>query len=87
VQRYAVDPLFSRELAVIAAERGLDVVGVPGHRDAPGTAPSDLLTHVPDLADRDVFVCGPDAWAREVGRVVLAAGLPARHLHVESFRW
>jgi len=87
VQRYAERPLFARELAVISAERGLDVVDVPGHRGAPGTAPADLIAHVPDLAERDVFVCGPDGWAREVGRVAIAAGLPPQHLHVESFRW
>jgi len=42
---------------------------------------------IPDLAERDVFVCGPDEWTREVGRVAVAAGLPAQHLHVETFRW
>lgn len=87
VQRYAVEPLFARELEVLAAQRGLDVIGVPGHRGAPGSGPADLLAHVPDLAEREVFVCGPEAWAREVGRVATAAGLPAQYLHVESFRW
>lgn len=87
VHRFATEPLFSRELDVLAAERGLVVVDVPGHRGDAGTAPAALLAQVPDLAERDVFVCGPDGWAREVGRVALAAGLPAQHLHVESFRW
>jgi predicted ferric reductase len=87
VHRYATEPLFSRELDVLAAERGLVVVDVPGHRGDAGTGPATLLAQVPDLAERDVFVCGPDGWAREVGGVALAAGLPAQHLHVESFRW
>jgi predicted ferric reductase len=87
VHRYAAEPLFARELDVLAAERGLVVVDVPGHRGAAGTAPADLLARVPDLAERDVFICGPDQWAREVGSVAVAAGLPAEHLHVESFRW
>ncbi len=87
VQRYGEEPLFARELSVLAAERGLDLVDVPGHRGAPSTAPEDLLRHVPDLADRDVFVCGPEAWVAEVKRVAIAAGLPPAHLHVESFRW
>jgi predicted ferric reductase len=87
VHRYAEEPLFARELRVLGAERGLVVVDVPGHRGAPGTAPADLLAQVPDLADRDVFVCGPDAWAREIGRVAVAAGLPRENLHAESFRW
>lgn len=87
VHRYADDRIFGRELDVLAAERGLSVVDAPGHRARPGNRPADLLAHVPDLAERDLFVCGPDEWTREVGRVALAAGLPAQHLHVESFRW
>jgi ferredoxin-NADP reductase len=42
---------------------------------------------VPDVADRDVYVCGPQAWADDVRRSVLAAGTPADRLHVESFGW
>ena len=87
VQRYADRPLFGRELEVLAAERGLEVVGVAGHRGTPGTAPADLLAHVPDLAERDVYVCGPEAWVDEVRRVATAAGLPPQHLHVETFAW
>lgn len=87
VQRYAVRPLFARELEVLAAERGLEVVGVPGHRGDRGTAPADLLAHVPDLAERDVFVCGPEGWVADVRRVATAAGLAPQHLHVETFRW
>lgn len=87
VQRYAETPLFARELDVLAAERGLEVVGVPGHRGRPGTAPADLLRHVPDLAERDVYVCGPTAWAEDVRQVAIAAGVPSYAVHVESFRW
>ena len=87
VQRYAEQPLFARELEVLAVERGLEVVEVPGHRGSPGTRAEDLLRHVPDLAVRDVFVCGPEAWVADVRRVATAAGLPPEHLHVESFRW
>jgi predicted ferric reductase len=88
-------PLFARELEVLAEERGLDVVGLPGHRRAPGSwlgdgigAASDLtaLTHwVPDIADRDVYVCGPEPWAADVRSTCEAAGLPADRFHVESF--
>ena len=87
VQRYRKQPLFAHELAVLAAERGLEVVNVPGQRGAPGAAPADLLRHVPDLAERDVYVCGPEEWAAEVGRVAVTAGLPPQCLHVEKFAW
>jgi ferredoxin-NADP reductase len=42
---------------------------------------------VPDLAERDVYVCGPEQWADDVRRTALAAGLPAGCFHVECFGW
>jgi ferredoxin-NADP reductase len=95
--RYTGAPLFRDEFDALAEERGLDIVALPGHRRAPGSwlgsgigPASDLqaLTHwVPDVAERDVYVCGPDPWAADVRRTALAAGLPADHFHVESFGW
>ena len=87
LHRYADQPLFGRELAVLAAERGLHLVDLPGGRGEPVNDPRSLLQHVPDLALRDVYVCGPDTWAEEIGRVALAAGLPPQHLHLETFAW
>jgi predicted ferric reductase len=91
------NPLFRRELELLAAERGLEVVWLPGHRRAAGSwlgdgigSASDLaaLTHwAPDIADRDVYVCGPEAWADDVHRTTEAAGLPTDRFHVESFGW
>jgi predicted ferric reductase len=90
-------PLFQRELETLAADRGLDVIWLPGHRRAPDSwlgaavgAVDDLtaLTYwVPDIADRDVYVCGPEEWADDVRRTTEAAGLPADRFHVESFGW
>ncbi|SDC88588.1 Predicted ferric reductase [Geodermatophilus telluris] len=95
--RFTGRPLFERELAVLAAERGLHVVLLPGHRRAPGswlgdgTPPLDdaavLRSWVPDVADRDVYVCGPEDWARDVRRSAEAAGLPGARCHVESSGW
>ena len=42
---------------------------------------------VPDLADRDVYVCGPEPWARDVRRSAEAAGVPRDRIHVETFGW
>ena len=87
LHRYADEPLFGHELAAIAAERGLDLIDLPGSRHLPGNQPARLLHHVPDLAHRDVYVCGPQEWTAEVRRAALAAGLPPQHLHVENFGW
>jgi ferredoxin-NADP reductase len=46
-----------------------------------------LTWWVPDLAERDVYVCGPEDWIETVRRVTQAAGLPADQLHIEKFRW
>jgi predicted ferric reductase len=95
--RYSDRPLFVRELERLARKRGLEIIGLPGHRRSSGSwlgdgvgSASDLtaLTYwVPDIAERDVFVCGPEAWADDVRRTTEAAGLPADRFHVESFGW
>jgi ferredoxin-NADP reductase len=95
--RYSDRPLFQAELQHLAAQRGLQVLALPGHRRAPGSwlgssvgNASDLVAltwWVPDIADRDVYVCGPEPWAEDVRRTTEAAGLPADRFHVESFGW
>ena len=95
--RFTGDPLFDRELRELAAQRGLRLLMLPGHRRAAGSwlgsgvGPVDDLTAltywVPDIADRDVYVCGPAPWADDVRRTTTAAGLPADRFHVESFGW
>ena len=74
VQRYADQPLFARELDVLAA-RARPRCLAPGRRaGTPGgagdrTPTTSGCTHwVPDLAERDVFVCGPDGWTELVRR-------------------
>ncbi|MBF4162785.1 ferric reductase-like transmembrane domain-containing protein [Nocardioides sp. CBS4Y-1] len=96
-------PLFAAELDLLAAERGLRVVTLPGRRRAhdsfmPRAHGADeafnrvndvtaLLWLVPDLTERDVYLCGPDTWEKQVVSAALAAGLPSSQLHSESFRW
>jgi predicted ferric reductase len=48
-------------------------------------APDHLRELVPDLAEREVYVCGPPAMADAVARNVRAAGVPRRFVHVERF--
>jgi ferredoxin-NADP reductase len=84
VHRYADQPLFAGELAVLARERGLRVLAArppagPGLLARRRAGPGDLDAlrgWVPDIAERDVYVCGPEAWADDVRRDLLAAGLP-----------
>ncbi len=95
--RFSGRPLFDREIRELADQRGLQVVFLPGHRRSAGSwlgagiGPVDdqtaLTRWVPDIADRDVYVCGPEPWAKDVRRATAAAGLPADRFHVESFGW
>ncbi len=97
VQRFTERPLFVDELRTLAEERGLHLLWLPGHRRAAdswlpdGVGPVDdataLCRLVPDLRDRDVYVCGPEAWTDAVRRSTEAVGLPPHQLHIENFRW
>ena len=46
-----------------------------------------LQRWIPDLADRDVFLCGPSAWTETFERLVLSAGVPGDRIHTENFGW
>jgi ferredoxin-NADP reductase len=97
LHRFTEQPLFAAELTVLAREQGLEVVALPGPRRSADSwlgddvGPVDDLTAlhawVPDIADRDVYVCGPEAWARLVHRTLVAADVPADHVHTETFGW
>jgi predicted ferric reductase len=49
-------------------------------------APHDLSVLVPDIAARDVFICGPDAMTVAVLRSLKELGVPQRQVHAERFR-
>ena len=97
LQRYTSDPLFAGELDVLSRDRGLQVLSLPGRRRSPDSWLGDhvgdvddcaaLRYWVPDIAERDVYVCGPPEWTAAVRRTLAAAGLPAAQLHVENFGW
>jgi predicted ferric reductase len=96
LHRFTARPLFAGELDVLARKRGLRVVDLPGHRRSAGSwlgdgVPVDdvsALRHlVPDIAERDVYVCGPATWAESVRHAASASGVPAERIHVEEFRW
>lgn len=97
LHRYTREPLFAPELRVLAHARGLHVVNLPGHRREAdswlGAGVGNVndvaaLRHwVPDIAGRDVYVCGPKPWTDIVVRTLAACGLPPSQLHLETFAW
>lgn len=78
------DLLFRHELEKIARQRGARLHYLLGKDRTCLTAPG-LLSRVPDLAGRDVYLCGPAGMAGAVRAGLLQAGLPADRLHEERF--
>jgi predicted ferric reductase len=97
LQRYTDEPLFSSELEALRRHRGLQVLGLPGRRRGEGSwlgahvgNVDDLAAlryWVPDIAERDVYVCGPEPWADLVCTTLCEAGVPSDLVHVETFAW
>ena len=88
--------IFERELTELETRRGLQVTYLPGRRRDPvswlpdGLQQGDsdeLLALVPDLVDRDIYVCGPPAWIRTVKKAAIGAGAKRDQIHSEDFAW
>jgi predicted ferric reductase len=72
------DELAGRPVEIVAGDHATE-------EGARLLSPDHLRELVPDLADRDVFVCGPPAMAQAIARNVRKAGVPRRHVHTERF--
>ena len=73
------------ELRRAVAERGGRLHELVGPRERVALDPAALTRRVPDLADRDVYVCGPEGFMRTVMASVAAAGVPDERIHREVF--
>ncbi len=92
------DIVLADELLAVARAKGARVIAVVGHRrtDRDSWLPADaahlgdaeaLLRIVPDLAQRDVYVCGNPAWMDTVIAAAEEAGAPAESIHHERFSY
>jgi ferredoxin-NADP reductase len=86
---HATDIVFREELDAIAESRGIRLEYVVGdHRTEDGARlldPGHLRELVPDLRERDVYVCGPPAMTDALLARLRDAGVPRRHIHAERF--
>jgi predicted ferric reductase len=76
------------EMQNLASVRGARLHLLTG-RTGPGNepfSPDGLLGLVPDITERDVFVCGPAAMTDAVLRSLRVLKVPARQRHAETFR-
>jgi predicted ferric reductase len=78
------------ELEALAQQRGFSLHLLTGRR-SDGTrrpdplGPEAIRRLVPDAADRDVFVCGPDGLIERARRALLALGVPPERINLEAF--
>ncbi|PFG38598.1 hypothetical protein ATJ97_1081 [Georgenia soli] len=90
------DLVLRGEIRAIAHRRGADVVELPGRRvpGRPSWLPVQaadwddaeaLVSIVPDVAERDVYICGPDLWMEHARAAALRAGVPTDQIHLERF--
>ena len=73
------------DLRRAVAARGGRLHELVGPRETVALDPAALTRRVPDLADRDVYVCGPEGFMRTVMASVAAAGVPDERIHREVF--
>jgi predicted ferric reductase len=89
--REAGDVVFADELDWLADTRGADVQYLVGSRDDPGpralASPDGLFELVPDLLDRDVYLCGPPGLVESTLAALAAAGVPKRQIHLDAFEF
>jgi predicted ferric reductase len=81
------DVVFRKELDAIAQRRGFDLHYAVGSRDDLGDLadPRSITRLVPDVAERDVYLCGPSSLVHAAKHGLRLAGVPRRHLHHENF--
>jgi ferredoxin-NADP reductase len=86
--RDARDLALWRELRAMAKERRLRVHGVVGSRKDLGYDPlaAELVeASVPDVIERDVFICGPAGLTQGLVRSLRLLGLSDEQIHTEDF--
>jgi len=82
------DVVFSRELNAIASDRQAALHYLVGSREDLGFDPLDaehLQQTVPGLHRYEAYVCGPSGMTEAAVRSLVAAGVPRRRIHHESF--
>ncbi|MFJ5175777.1 ferric reductase-like transmembrane domain-containing protein [Streptomyces griseoviridis] len=79
------DAVLHDELRQLAAVKGAALHLVTGPVAPDLLAPRELARMVPDIAGRDVFLCGPPPMMTAVLRTLRDLGVPRRQVHFERF--
>lgn len=79
------DAVLHDELRELAIAKGAEVHLVTGPPVPDRLAPRELARLVPDIAERDVFLCGPPPMMNAVLRTLADLGVPKQQIHFERF--
>jgi ferredoxin-NADP reductase/DMSO/TMAO reductase YedYZ heme-binding membrane subunit len=79
------DLVLRKEIAQLVATRGGRLHELVGPRGRIHIDARTLVALAPGLADRDVYVCGPEGFAAAVIAAARRAGVPPARIHHESF--
>ena len=79
------DLVLRDELAHLVGERGGELHELVGPRSHARLDDIGLRQLVPDVADRDVYVCGPAGFMRGVIAAARGVGVPGVRIHHEDF--
>jgi len=73
------------EVAGYVKHRGGTFHELIGSRHEVRTDARSLRQLVPDLAESDVYVCGPASFTNGIVAAVATLGVPAERIHLEAF--
>jgi predicted ferric reductase len=79
------DAVLYDELRDLAHAKGAELHLVTGPVSPDKLAPGELARLVPDVADRDVFLCGPPPMMNAVLRSLRELDVPKQQIHFERF--
>jgi predicted ferric reductase len=79
------DLVLEHEVAELVERRGGRLHRLLGPRSAVQLDRASLRRLVPDVAERDVYICGPDGFSSAVERAARASGTPRAQVHREAF--
>ncbi len=86
IRASTADDLVHRdEIAALVEQRRGRLSEVIGPRHHARLDAKALWRAVPDIAERDVYVCGPEGFSAEIVQAVLRLGVAEEQIHIEAF--
>ena len=83
------DIVLGDELDELARKPGLRLIYAVGDHRAPGAehllSTEHLTALVPDISNREVYICGPPAMMEVIKGNVIRAGTLPKYIHAERF--